>query len=30
MDYIAIKQIMNGEAKQKRREKDFWKLMEYK
>nr|DAG27453.1 MAG TPA: hypothetical protein [Caudoviricetes sp.] len=30
MDYIAIKQIMSGEAKQKRREKDFWELMEYK
>ena len=30
MDYIAIKQIMSGEAKQKRREKDFWELMEYR
>lgn len=30
IDYIAIWKIMRGEAKQKKREKDFWELMEYK
>ena len=30
IDYIAIWKIMTGAAKQKRREKDFWELMENK
>lgn len=30
LDYAAIKNIMLGNAKQKRKEKEFWELMEYK